>query len=142
VEGVLGFGVTAKDIVLAVVGKLGTAGGNGHPIEFAGPAARSLSIEVRLTVCNMAVEAVARAGLAARDEKTIAYVKDRPYAPKGEDWDRAVEAWQDLVSDPDAHFDTVVELDAAQIKPQVSWGTSPEMVVPVDANVPDPEQQA
>src|SRR5690554_3443705 len=142
VEGELGFGVTAKDIVLAVIGKIGTAGGNGHAIEFAGSAIRSLSIEGRMTVCNMAIEAGARVGLVACDEKTIAYVKDRPYAPKGEDWDRAVEAWQDLVSDPDAHFDTVVELDAAQIKPQVSWGTSPEMVVPVDASVPDPEQQA
>lgn len=125
-----------------MIGKIGTAGGNGHAIEFAGSAIRSLSIEGRMTVCNMAIEAGARVGLVACDEKTIAYVKDRPYAPKGEDWDRAVEAWQDLVSDPDAHFDTVVELDAAQIKPQVSWGTSPEMVVPVDASVPDPEQQA
>src|SRR5690554_8097071 len=111
VEGELGAGVTAKDVVLAVIGKIGTAGGNGHAIEFAGSAIRSLSIEGRMTVCNMAIEAGARVGLVACDEKTIAYVKDRPYAPKGEDWDRAVEAWQDLVSDPDAHFDTVVELD-------------------------------
>ena len=142
VEGELGFGVTAKDIVLAVIGRIGTAGGNGHAIEFAGSAIRGLSMEGRMTVCNMAIEAGARVGLVACDEKTIAYVKDRPYAPKGEDWDRAVAAWQDLVSDADAHFDTVVELDAAQIKPQVSWGTSPEMVVAVDANVPDPAQQA
>ncbi len=141
VEGELGFGVTAKDIVLAVIGKIGTAGGNGHAIEFAGSAIRSLSMEGRMTVCNMAIEAGARVGLVACDEKTIAYVKDRPYAPKGEDWDKAVAAWQDLVSDADAQFDTVVELDAAQIKPQVSWGTSPEMVAAVDANVPDPQQQ-
>ncbi|PRB82143.1 3-isopropylmalate dehydratase large subunit [Pseudomonas sp. MYb185] len=141
VEGELGFGVTAKDIVLAVIGKIGTAGGNGHAIEFAGSAIRGLSMEGRMTVCNMAIEAGARVGLVACDEKTIAYVKDRPYAPKGEDWDKAVAAWQELVSDADAQFDTVVELDAAQIKPQVSWGTSPEMVVAVDANVPDPQQQ-
>lgn len=141
VEGELGFGVTAKDIVLAVIGKIGTAGGNGHAIEFAGSAIRGLSIEGRMTVCNMAIEAGARVGLVACDEKTIAYVNGRPYAPEGEDWDKALAAWQDLVSDPDAHFDTVVELDATQIKPQVSWGTSPEMVVAVDANVPDPEQQ-
>src|SRR5690606_36219520 len=117
VEGELGFGVTAKDIVLAVIGKIGTAGGNGHAIEFAGSAIRGLSMEGRMTVCNMAIEAGARVGLVACDEKTIAYVKDRPYAPRGEDWDRAVEAWQDLVSDEGAHFDTVVELDAASIRP-------------------------
>ena len=141
VEGELGFGVTAKDIVLAVIGKIGTAGGNGHAIEFAGSAIRGLSMEGRMTVCNMAIEAGARVGLVACDEKTIAYVKDRPYSPKGEQWDQAVAAWRDLVSDADAHFDTVVELDASEIKPQVSWGTSPEMVVAVDALVPDPEQQ-
>ena len=142
VEGELGFGVTAKDIVLAVIGKIGTAGGNGHAIEFAGSAIRGLSMEGRMTVCNMAIEAGARVGLVACDEKTIAYVKDRPYSPKGEQWDQAVAAWQDLVSDADAHFDTVVKLDASEIKPQVSWGTSPEMVVAVDALVPDPEQQS
>ena len=141
VEGELGFGVTAKDIVLAVIGKIGTAGGNGHAIEFAGSAIRGLSMEGRMTVCNMAIEAGARVGLVACDEKTVAYVKDRPYAPKGADWDQAVATWQDLVSDADAQFDTVVELDAAQIRPQVSWGTSPEMVVAVDDSVPDPEQQ-
>lgn len=138
VDGQLGFGVTAKDIVLAVIGKIGTAGGNGHAIEFAGSAIRDLSIEGRMTICNMAIEAGARVGLVACDEKTVAYVKDRPYAPKGADWEQAVSAWQDLKSDADAHFDTVVELDAAAIKPQVSWGTSPEMVVAVDASVPDP----
>ncbi|EZQ19933.1 3-isopropylmalate dehydratase large subunit [Halopseudomonas bauzanensis] len=141
VDGELGFGVTAKDIVLAVIGKIGTAGGNGHAIEFAGSAIRGLSMEGRMTVCNMAIEAGARVGLVACDEKTVAYVKDRPYAPKGGDWDKAVAAWQDLVSDADAVFDTVVELDAAQIKPQVSWGTSPEMVVAIDANVPNPARE-
>ena len=142
VEGKLGFGVTAKDVVLAVIGKIGTAGGNGHAIEFAGSAIRDLSVEGRMTICNMAIEAGARVGLVACDEKTVEYVKGRPYAPKGADWAVAVESWQDLVSDADAHFDTVVDLNAAEIKPQVSWGTSPEMVVAVDALVPDPAQEA
>lgn len=142
VEGKLGFGVTAKDVVLAVIGKIGTAGGNGHAIEFAGSAIRDLSMEGRMTVCNMAIEAGARVGMVAFDEKTRDYVRGRPYAPKGADWDRAVAAWQDLISDPDAVFDTVVELDASDIKPQVSWGTSPEMVVSVDALVPDPANEA
>lgn len=142
VEGVLPLGVTAKDIVLAVIGKIGTAGGNGHAIEFAGSAIRDLSVEGRMTICNMSIEAGARVGLVAADEKTIAYVEGRPFAPKGEDWTKAVEAWKGLVSDPDALFDTVVELDAAQIKPQVSWGTSPEMVLAVDQRVPDPAQEA
>ncbi|NBB13423.1 3-isopropylmalate dehydratase large subunit [Pseudomonas sp. SLFW] len=141
VEGKLPFGVTAKDIVLAVIGKIGTAGGNGHAIEFAGSAIRDLSVEGRMTICNMSIEAGARVGLVATDEKTIAYVKGRPFAPTAEQWDAAVEAWKDLVSDDDAVFDTVVELDAAQIKPQVSWGTSPEMVLAVDQNVPDPAQE-
>lgn len=142
VEGQLPFGVTAKDIVLAVIGKIGTAGGNGHAIEFAGSAIRDLSVEGRMTICNMAIEAGARVGLVATDEKTVEYVKGRPYAPKGEQWALAVEAWKDLVSDADAVFDTVVELDAAQIKPQVSWGTSPEMVLAVDQRVPDPAAEA
>ncbi|MCX4063859.1 3-isopropylmalate dehydratase large subunit [Pseudomonas rhodesiae] len=142
VEGTLPFGVTAKDIVLAVIGKIGTAGGNGHAIEFAGSAIRDLSIEGRMTICNMSIEAGARVGMVAADEKTVEYVKGRPFAPQGDDWDAAVEAWKDLVSDADAVFDTVVELDAAQIKPQVSWGTSPEMVLAVDQNVPDPAQEA
>ncbi|WP_353187672.1 3-isopropylmalate dehydratase large subunit [Pseudomonas sp.] len=141
VEGQLPFGVTAKDIVLAVIGKIGTAGGNGHAIEFAGSAIRDLSVEGRMTICNMSIEAGARVGLVAADQKTIDYVKGRPFAPKGEHWDMAVEAWKDLVSDADAKFDTVVELDAAQIKPQVSWGTSPEMVLAVDQNVPDPAKE-
>lgn len=142
VEGKLPFGVTAKDIVLAVIGKIGTAGGNGHAIEFAGSAIRDLSIEGRMTICNMSIEAGARVGMVAADEKTVEYVKGRPFAPAGADWDAAVEAWKDLVSDKDAVFDTVVELDAAQIKPQVSWGTSPEMVLAVDQNVPDPAKEA
>ena len=142
VEGELGFGVTAKDVVLAVIGKIGTAGGNGHAIEFAGSAIRHLSMEGRMTICNMAIEAGARVGLVGCDEKTITYVEGRPYSPKGDDWVKAVAAWQDLVSDADAQFDTVVELDAADIKPQVSWGTSPEMVVAVDASVPDPAQES
>ncbi|CRM88813.1 3-isopropylmalate dehydratase large subunit [Pseudomonas sp. 22 E 5] len=142
VEGKLPFGVTAKDIVLAVIGKIGTAGGNGHAIEFAGSAIRDLSIEGRMTICNMSIEAGARVGMVAADEKTFEYVKGRPFAPAGADWDAAVEAWKDLVSDADAVFDTVVELDAAQIKPQVSWGTSPEMVLAVDQNVPDPAKEA
>jgi 3-isopropylmalate/(R)-2-methylmalate dehydratase large subunit len=141
ITGSLRPGVTAKDITLAVIGKTGTAGGTGHVIEYCGQAIRELSMEGRMTVCNMAIEAGARVGLVACDEKTVAYVKDRPYAPKGADWDQAVATWQDLVSDADAQFDTVVELDAAQIRPQVSWGTSPEMVVAVDDSVPDPEQQ-
>lgn len=142
VEGTLPVGVTAKDIVLAVIGKIGTAGGNGHAMEFAGSAIRALSMEGRMTICNMSIEAGARVGLVATDATTIAYVEGRPYAPKGEQWERAVEAWKDLVTDDDAVFDTVVELDAAQIKPQVSWGTSPEMVLAVDQRVPDPAAEA
>lgn len=142
VEGKLAAGVTAKDIVLAVIGKIGTAGGTGHAMEFAGSAIRDLSIEGRMTLCNMSIEAGARVGLVAVDEKTIDYVKGRPFAPQGENWEKAVAAWQQLVSDPDAKFDTVVELDAASIKPQVSWGTSPEMVLAVDETVPDPAQEA
>jgi 3-isopropylmalate/(R)-2-methylmalate dehydratase large subunit len=142
VEGTLPFGVTAKDIVLAVIGKIGTAGGNGHAIEFAGSAIRALSVEGRMTICNMSIEAGARVGLVACDEKTVEYVKGRPFAPTAEQWNQAVEAWKGLKSDDDAHFDTVVRLDAAQIKPQVSWGTSPEMVLAVDQAVPDPAGEA
>jgi 3-isopropylmalate/(R)-2-methylmalate dehydratase large subunit len=140
--GALAHGVTAKDIVLAIIGKIGTAGGNGHAIEFAGSAIRDLSVEGRMTICNMSIEAGARVGLVATDEKTIAYVKGRPFAPTAEQWDAAVEAWKDLVSDDDAVFDTVIKLDATQIKPQVSWGTSPEMVIAVDQHVPDPAQES
>jgi len=138
VEGRLGPGVTAKDVVLAVIGRIGTAGGNGHALEFAGSAIRELSIEGRMTICNMSIEAGARVGMVAVDDKTIEYVRGRPFAPKGADWDAAVALWRTLVSDDDAHFDTVVELRAEDIKPQVSWGTSPEMVLAVDRNVPDP----
>jgi 3-isopropylmalate/(R)-2-methylmalate dehydratase large subunit len=142
VEGQVPAGVTAKDIVLAIIGKIGTAGGNGHALEFAGSAIRELSMEGRMTVCNMSIEAGARVGMVAVDQKTIDYVKGRPYAPKGADWDAAVAAWQDLVSDDDAHFDTIVEMRAEDIIPQVSWGTSPEMVLPVNAKVPDPAQES
>jgi 3-isopropylmalate/(R)-2-methylmalate dehydratase large subunit len=138
VEGPVGPGVTAKDIVLAVIGRIGTAGGTGYVIEFAGQAIRDLSVEGRLTVCNMAIEAGARAGIVAVDEKTIEYVKGRPYSPKGGDWDKAVAYWRTLHSDPDAVFDTEVHIDAASIEPQVTWGTSPEMVVAVGGRVPDP----
>jgi len=142
VEGELPFGVTAKDIVLAIIGKIGTAGGNGHALEFAGSAIRDLSIEGRMTICNMAIEAGARVGMVAVDDKTIDYVRGRPFAPKGADWDAAVAVWKTLVSDADAVFDTVVELQASDIKPQVSWGTSPEMVLAVDQNVPDPARES
>jgi len=138
VEGQLPAGVTAKDIVLAVIGKIGTAGGNGHAMEFAGSAIRDLSMEGRMTICNMSIEAGARVGLVAVDDTTIDYVEGRPYAPTPAQWSQAVAAWKGLVSDEDAVFDTVVELDATQIKPQVSWGTSPEMVLAVDQRVPDP----
>ncbi len=138
VDGQLGDGVTAKDVVLAIIGEIGTAGGNGCAIEFGGDAIRSLSMEGRMTLCNMAIEAGARAGMVAVDEQTIEYVKGRPYAPKKDDWDKAVEAWQDLVSDEEAEFDRVVVLQGDKIIPQVTWGTSPEMVGPVDGIVPDP----
>ena len=142
VNGQVGLGVTAKDIVLAIIGKIGTAGGTGYTIEFAGTAIQALSMEGRMTVCNMAIEAGARAGLVAVDDTTIDYYQGRPYAPKGDDWTMAVRYWQRLHSDSDAQFDKVVELNAAEIKPQVTWGTSPEMVVPVDANVPNPADEA
>jgi 3-isopropylmalate/(R)-2-methylmalate dehydratase large subunit len=141
VEGKLGLGVTAKDIVLAIIGKIGTAGGTGYAIEFAGSAIRSLTMEGRMTVCNMAIEAGARAGMVAVDDATINYVKGRPFAPVGPQWDQAVAYWRTLHSDPDAKFDAVVMIDAAEIRPQVTWGTSPEMVVPVDARVPDPDKE-
>ncbi len=142
VDGQLGAGVTAKDVVLAIIGKIGTAGGNGCAIEFGGEVIRQLSVEGRMTVCNMAIEAGARVGLVAVDETTVEYVKGRPFSPKGEHWDLAVRAWADLHSDADAQFDQVVVLDGTQIQPQVSWGTSPEMVVAIDAKVPDPAAEA
>jgi len=141
IDGVLPRGVTAKDMVLAVIGRIGTAGGTGFAIEFAGSAIRALSMEGRMTVCNMAIEAGARSGMVAVDDTTIQYLRMRPMAPQGDDWERAVAHWRQLRSDDDAHFDRVVHLDAAQIAPQVTWGTSPEMVVPVDARVPDPEKE-
>jgi 3-isopropylmalate/(R)-2-methylmalate dehydratase large subunit len=138
VEGAQGRGVTAKDIALAVIGEIGTAGGTGYAIEFAGSAIRALSMEGRMTLCNMAIEAGARAGMVAVDDTTIDYVMGRPFAPQGELWDKAVAYWRTLHSDAGARFDKVVELDAANIRPQVTWGTSPEMVVAVDGRVPDP----
>ncbi len=142
INGSVGPGVTGKDIVLAVIGKIGTAGGTGYAIEFAGEAIEALSIEGRMTVCNMAIEAGARAGMVAVDRKTIEYVQGRPYAPSEVQWSQAVEAWQELHSDPDAEFDQVVELNGAEIAPQVTWGTSPEMVVSIEERVPDPAEEA
>jgi 3-isopropylmalate/(R)-2-methylmalate dehydratase large subunit len=141
VEGRLQPGSTAKDIVLAVIGKIGTAGGTGYTIEFAGEAIRNLSMEGRMTICNMAIEAGARAGLVAVDETTIDYIQGRPYAPSGEILRHAVQYWRTLHSDVDAKFDQVVELRADEIQPQVTWGTSPEMVLPISERVPDPEKE-
>ena len=142
VEGTLGRGVTAKDIALAVIGKIGTAGGTGYAIEFAGSAIRALSMEGRMTLCNMAIEAGARAGMVAADDTTINYLKGRPFAPQGPEWEQAVAYWRTLHSDMGAAFDALVKLDAADIRPQVTWGTSPEMVVAVDGCVPDPEKMS
>ncbi|EPC03639.1 isopropylmalate isomerase [Litchfieldella anticariensis FP35 = DSM 16096] len=142
VEGKLGTGVTAKDIVLAVIGRIGTAGGTGYAIEFAGSAIRDLSMEGRMTVCNMAIEAGARVGLIGVDDITIEYLRNRPFAPTAEQWEAAVADWHNLVSDDDAVFDKVVEIDAAEIEPQVSWGTSPEMVTNISGEVPDPDAVA
>jgi 3-isopropylmalate/(R)-2-methylmalate dehydratase large subunit len=141
VEGRLPFGCTAKDVVLAVIGRIGTAGGTGFAIEFAGPAIEALSMEGRMTVCNMAIVAGARAGMVAVDEKTIEYVKGRPFAPAADLWDRAVAYWRTLRSDPDARFDAEVEIRAEALRPQVTWGTSPEMVASIDERVPDPDAE-
>ena len=141
VEGRLQPGSTAKDIILAVIAKIGTAGGTGYTMEFAGEAIRLLSMEGRMTICNMAIEAGARAGLVAVDETTIEYIQGRPYAPKGEALRQALQYWRTLHSDPGAHFDRIVELRAEEIAPQVSWGTSPEMVLPIGSRVPDPERE-
>jgi len=141
VDGVLGDGVTSKDVVLAIIGVIGTAGGTGYAIEFGGQVFEDMTMEGRMTVCNMAIEAGARVGMVAVDQTTIDYVKGRPFAPSGANWDLAVSAWQDLHSDADAEFDHVVVLDGASIAPQVTWGTSPEMVVPVFARVPNPAQE-
>ena len=142
VRGKVAPGITAKDIVLAIIGKIGTAGGNGHTIEFAGEAIADLSMEGRMTVCNMAIEAGARAGLVAVDATTIAYVQNRPFSPKGDALAKAIAWWNTLHSDAGAVFDREVELDAASIQPQVTWGTSPEMVLPVDGRVPNPAHEA
>jgi 3-isopropylmalate/(R)-2-methylmalate dehydratase large subunit len=141
VDGALGRGVTAKDVALAIIGRIGTAGGTGSAVEFAGSAVRSLSMEGRMTLCNMAIEAGARAGMVAVDDATIQYLKGRPFSPSGPEWDQAVATWRMLATDPDAKFDTEVKLDARDISPQVTWGTSPEMVVPVEAAVPDPDKE-
>jgi 3-isopropylmalate/(R)-2-methylmalate dehydratase large subunit len=142
VDGDLPAGVTAKDVILAVIGRIGTAGGTGHAIEFGGSTVRALSIEARMTLCNMAIEAGARAGMVAVDDKTIEYVRGRPFAPSDADWDAAVAYWRTLRSDPGARFDKVVEIDAPALKPQVSWGTSPEMVTSIDGSVPDPARES
>jgi 3-isopropylmalate/(R)-2-methylmalate dehydratase large subunit len=141
VDGALPFGCTAKDIALAVIGKIGTAGGSGYAIEFGGPAIEALSMEGRMTVCNMSIEAGARAGMIAVDDKTIAYLRGLPFAPAGEMWDRAVAYWRTLSSDAGAKFDRVVAVDAATIAPQVTWGTSPEMVTTIEGRVPDPDKE-
>ncbi len=142
VEGKLGKGVTGKDVALAIIGKIGTAGGTGYAIEFGGSAIRGLSMEGRMTLCNMAIEAGARMGFVAVDDTTINYLKDRPFSPKGETWDKAVAYWRTLKSDEGACFDCTVDLKAEEIQPQVTWGTSPEMVVPIGATVPDPAKEA
>jgi 3-isopropylmalate/(R)-2-methylmalate dehydratase large subunit len=141
VDGKVGKGVTAKDIVLAVIGKIGTAGGTGYAIEFAGTAIRALSMEGRMTLCNMAIEAGARSGMVAVDQTTIDYLKNRPMGPQGLEWQIASEQWKQYCSDPGAKFDSVIAIDGAAIRPQVTWGTSPEMVLPIDGRVPDPEKE-
>jgi 3-isopropylmalate/(R)-2-methylmalate dehydratase large subunit len=141
VEGGLAHGVTAKDISLAVIGRIGTAGGTGYAIEFDGSAIRALSMEARMTLCNMAIEAGARSGMVAVDDTTVNYLKGRPFAPTGETWNRAVAHWRTLASDADAQFDREVRLDARELKPQVTWGTSPEMVVSIEDRVPDPDKE-
>jgi 3-isopropylmalate/(R)-2-methylmalate dehydratase large subunit len=139
VEGDLPQGTTAKDLILAVVGAIGTAGGIGHSIEYRGSAIRNLSMEGRMTVCNMSIEAGARAGLVAPDDTTFAYVEGRPYAPKGGEWERALDEWRSLVSDPDAHFDNEITLDVSSLRPHVTWGTNPSQVAPIDDEVPHPD---
>ena len=141
IEGRLARGITAKDVALAMIGTIGTAGGTGHAIEYGGTTVRNLSMEGRMTLCNMSIEAGARCGMVAVDETTVEYLKGRRYAPKGDMWERAVAHWRTLRSDDHAKFDRVVTLDAREIKPQVTWGTSPEMVVPIDGRVPDPDKE-
>ena len=141
VDGAVAKGITAKDIVLRIIGEIGTAGGTGHTIEFVGEAISNLSMEGRMTLCNMTIEAGARAGLVGCDQTTIDYLKGRPFAPTGENWDKAVAYWQTLHSDADAIFDREIHIDAASIEPQVTWGTSPEMVISINENVPDPASE-
>jgi 3-isopropylmalate/(R)-2-methylmalate dehydratase large subunit len=141
VDGRLPAGVTSKDLALTIIGRIGTAGGTGHAIEFAGEAVRALSMEARMTLCNMAIEAGARAGMVGVDQRTIDYIKGRPLAPSGDLWDRAVAHWRTFTSDDGARFDTTHVFDAAAIPPQVTWGTSPEMVLPIDGRVPDPDKE-
>src|SRR5687767_12853242 len=141
VEGQLARGVTAKDVVLAIIGRIGIAGGTGYAIEYAGSAIRAMSMEGRMTVCNMSIEAGARAGMVAVDDTTVEYLRGRPFAPQGADWDKAIAYWRTLKTDPGARFDRETTLDAREIKPHVTWGTSPEMVVAVDDLVPDPEKE-
>jgi 3-isopropylmalate/(R)-2-methylmalate dehydratase large subunit len=141
IDGKLPFGCSAKDVALAIIGKIGTAGGTGHAIEFAGSTIRAFSMEGRMTVCNMSIEAGARAGMIAVDDTTIDYLQGRPFSPKGDLWQRAVASWRTLVSDANAHFDRTVALDAAGIAPQVTWGTSPEMVTTIEGRVPDPDKE-
>jgi len=142
VEGVLPFGCTAKDIALAIIGKVGTAGGTGHAIEFDGSTIRALSMEGRMTLCNMAIEGGARSGLIGADQTTVDYLRGRPFAPSGDAWDKAVAYWRTLTSDPGARFDRTVTVDAATIAPQVTWGTSPEMVTTIEGRVPDPDKES
>ncbi|QIT54700.1 3-isopropylmalate dehydratase large subunit [Aquisalimonas sp. 2447] len=142
VDGELGPGVTAKDIILHIIGTIGTAGGTGYAIEYGGSAIRSLGMEGRMTICNMSIEAGARCGMIAVDDTTIDYIANRPFSPTGEQWEQAAQYWRTLHSDPDAEFDKVVRINAADIEPQVSWGTSPEMVVPVSGKVPNPFKEA
>ena len=142
VNGQLGKGVTAKDIILAIIGKIGTDGATGYVVEYTGEAIRSLSMEGRMTVCNMSIEAGARAGMIAPDEKTFAYIQGKPFAPQGDDWEQAMTAWRELPTDPGAAYDTLIELNAAQIAPYVSWGTSPGMVIPITQAVPSPDDYA
>jgi 3-isopropylmalate/(R)-2-methylmalate dehydratase large subunit len=142
VDGNLPFGCTAKDMVLAIIGRIGTAGGNGHVIEYAGEAVRALDMAGRMTVCNMSIEAGARAGMIAPDETTFAYVRGKPYAPRGDALERALAYWRTLPSDAGAHYDKAVSMDAGEITPMVTWGTNPEAVVPITGSVPDPADEA
>ena len=141
VNGELGLGVTAKDIILHIIGQIGTAGGTGYVIEYSGEAISNLSMEGRMTICNMSIEAGARAGLIAPDQKTFEYIKGRPYAPSGDNWDKAISFWKSLPSDDGAKYDKEIVIDAKEISPQITWGTSPQDVVAIKGNVPDPDNE-